>query len=294
MEFHELANDYPLMPAYELGRMEEDMRERGFDERFPIVTYDGKILDGRNRYLASENAEVEPLYVEFVGTDDEARMFVQRANEERRHLAKDWLDRRRAERIERVAAARREGQSLRTIAAGEGVAVAQVQRDLEVASATVPGGGTVAPEAGKVTGKDGRTYTATPAKSSQVFCAHCTTLTRKGLPAERGCADCKAARAPAREPGDDYDAIDGERQANKEARARNGKPVFDDRQFDEAARLAAKGLGQIERLLKDRRQAYSGQSHAEPHRACVNAWAACHQSWDTLLKAIKAWQKLSR
>lgn len=183
MDFHPLSEDYPLMPAYELGRIEEAMRERGFDPRFPIVRYQKKILDGRNRWLAAEKAGVKPLFVDFKGTEDEARVFVQTANEERRHLATEWLHRRREERIGRVAAARQEGESIRTIAERENVSPAQVHADIE--KATVQGL-TVEPKGGKVTGKDGRKK---PARTKSVP-QPCDRCRRLGVP---GCPACKEA-----------------------------------------------------------------------------------------------------
>jgi len=160
--FHALANEYPLMPAYELGRMEEGMKEDGFDSRFPIVLFKKQILDGRNRYLAAKAAKVKAVFVTFKGTDEEARRFVQKANEERRHLADDWLKRRREERVQRVATKREEGKSERAIAEEENISRAQVKRDLE--DAQLDRGGPVEPKNGQVTGKDGRTRTATPAR----------------------------------------------------------------------------------------------------------------------------------
>jgi DNA-binding CsgD family transcriptional regulator len=165
MQFHEFANDYPMMPAYELGRMEQGMMEWGFDARFPIVRYQGKILDGRNRYVASTNADVKPVFVDFVGTDEEAKQFVQRANEERRHLAADWLHRRRQERIERVGAARADGKSLRAIAEAEDVSEMTIRSDIKEATAK---GFAVTPPEGKVTGKDGRQQPATKPKPPPV------------------------------------------------------------------------------------------------------------------------------
>lgn len=130
-EFHPFSDDYPLMPMPEIARMTERMERDGYDPRFPIVLFCGKILDGRNRYIACVDADVLPLLVEFPGTEDEAREFVQTANEERRHLAAEWLAARRAERVERVAASRVDGKSLRTIAEEEGVSQSQVRRDIE-------------------------------------------------------------------------------------------------------------------------------------------------------------------
>jgi hypothetical protein len=209
-EFHPLAGDYDLFSAHDLGRMEEAMRERGFDPRFPVVLYQGKILDGRNRYLAAKGAGLKKLpTVVFKGTADEAAIFVRTANEERRHLAVEWLQHRRRERIERVAAARQEGKSLPAIAEQEDVSVSQVQRDLDKAGSTLPGGKVEPPE-GKVTGKDGRTRTATPAKQP-TLCDRCKRVAPGvGLEDCKGCADARRAagtsangtpaKKPARKP----------------------------------------------------------------------------------------------
>lgn len=152
---HPLAEEYPLMGSYDLGRMEEDMRERGFDPRFPVVLFDGQVLDGRNRELAANAAGVDPVYVEFQGDAEQARQFVQRANEERRHLTAEWLQKRRQERIERVAQRRQEGASTRQIAAEEGVSQSQVVADLKTAGEQ---GCSPEPPDGKVTGRDGKEY----------------------------------------------------------------------------------------------------------------------------------------
>ena len=70
--FHPIAEEYPLMPDHDIGRMTQDMVQRGFDPRFPIILFEGKILDGRNRSIAAKEAKVKPLYVQFTGTEEEA------------------------------------------------------------------------------------------------------------------------------------------------------------------------------------------------------------------------------
>jgi hypothetical protein len=192
MDFHPLANDYPLMPAYELGRIEQSMIDRGFDPRFPIVTYEGMILDGRNRWIASCHANVKPKLVEFKGTEDEARLFVQTANEERRHLSPEWLKARRDERVGRVAEKRKEGKSLRTIAEEEGVSKSQIERDLDEAKSTVPGG-TVEPADGKVKGRDGKERPAKKADPDESPTdAEDTPIPEKALPAFAAAKDIEA------------------------------------------------------------------------------------------------------
>src|SRR5688500_20160434 len=49
-EFHELADIVPLMEGEAFERLVEDVRSNGVLDA--IVLYEGKILDGRNRYRA--------------------------------------------------------------------------------------------------------------------------------------------------------------------------------------------------------------------------------------------------
>ena len=44
----------------------------GFDRNHAILIYEGKILDGRHRYLAAVKAGVDPIFTEFQGTREEA------------------------------------------------------------------------------------------------------------------------------------------------------------------------------------------------------------------------------
>jgi hypothetical protein len=53
-EFHELANEYPLIEGDEFDNLVEDIRKHGIFE--PIVLFEGKILDGRDRYRAGKEA----------------------------------------------------------------------------------------------------------------------------------------------------------------------------------------------------------------------------------------------
>lgn len=84
MEFHDAANIFPMMTADEMAGLVDSILQ-GYDSQFPILTYEEKILDGRNRYVACLKAGVEPIYEEWVGTDPVG--FVVRANLTRRHLS---------------------------------------------------------------------------------------------------------------------------------------------------------------------------------------------------------------
>ena len=63
--------------------MLSDIRENGLQT--PITLFEGKILDGRNRYLACQMLNMEPEYVEFDGKDP--LPFVVSRNLCRRHLS---------------------------------------------------------------------------------------------------------------------------------------------------------------------------------------------------------------
>ena len=58
MKFHEYANIYRMLPETELAKLAQNIREKG--QLLPITSYEGQILDGRNRYKACEIAGVDP------------------------------------------------------------------------------------------------------------------------------------------------------------------------------------------------------------------------------------------
>jgi ParB-like chromosome segregation protein Spo0J len=67
VEFHEYANLFPLMEGEEFESLVASIRELGLHE--PIWLYEGKVLDGRNRYLACLEAGVEPKFQQYEGDD---------------------------------------------------------------------------------------------------------------------------------------------------------------------------------------------------------------------------------
>jgi hypothetical protein len=81
-EFHPIANLFPLMEDKELEELAFDIQIHGLLQ--PIVKYQGKILDGRNRYLACGSVSVEPKFIEYLESDPAG--FVTSMNIERRHL----------------------------------------------------------------------------------------------------------------------------------------------------------------------------------------------------------------
>jgi ParB-like chromosome segregation protein Spo0J len=82
LQFHPLADTFPLIEGAEFDELVTDVKAHGLIE--PIVLLDNHILDGRNRYRACIEAGVEPIFASFVGADPAA--LVISANIRRRHL----------------------------------------------------------------------------------------------------------------------------------------------------------------------------------------------------------------
>ena len=82
MENHELANLFPMIVGEEFQKLTENIKQNGLLE--PIWLYEGKILDGRNRYKACIQAGINPQYRNYEGF--EPLKFVLSLNLHRRHL----------------------------------------------------------------------------------------------------------------------------------------------------------------------------------------------------------------
>lgn len=83
IEFHPLADLFPLMEGAEFDALVADIQAHGLRE--PIIIHEDKILDGRNRYRACEAANIEPIYQDWM-SEGTAHAFVVSKNLHRRHL----------------------------------------------------------------------------------------------------------------------------------------------------------------------------------------------------------------
>jgi len=83
MQFHEAAGIFPLMQGDELDQLAESIRDKG--QQVDIELYEGKIIDGRNRYRACLMADVEPEFSD-VTIDGSLTDYVMSLNLHRRHL----------------------------------------------------------------------------------------------------------------------------------------------------------------------------------------------------------------
>lgn len=82
MKFHEYANIFPMMEQVEIARLAEDIKDKGQAE--PVVIFEDKILDGRNRWRACEMIDIRPVVIEYTGNDPLG--FVVSHNLHRRHM----------------------------------------------------------------------------------------------------------------------------------------------------------------------------------------------------------------
>ena len=87
LQFHPLSETFRMHNDEEYPALLSSIKERGYDTAEPIVLYKGQILDGRNRYKASIEAGIEPVFVELEGTEEEARTFVFSRHLGRRNLS---------------------------------------------------------------------------------------------------------------------------------------------------------------------------------------------------------------
>jgi len=86
LEFHAAAQQFPLLPDDRLEELSDDIRQRGQQEAIRLL--DGKIVDGRNRYLACLKAGIEP-YFETLPETVNPYAYAWSRNGERRDLTQD-------------------------------------------------------------------------------------------------------------------------------------------------------------------------------------------------------------
>jgi hypothetical protein len=81
-QVHLLADTMPLTSPAEYQELLSNIKVMGLLE--PITRYQDKVLDGRNRLRACEEANIEPKFLDYTGDDPAAFVFAK--NLKRRHL----------------------------------------------------------------------------------------------------------------------------------------------------------------------------------------------------------------
>ena len=84
MEFHPIADSYPLLEGQEFDALCASIRLYGLLE--DIITYEDKILDGRNRHRACTELNITPRFRTWAGECGSPRAFVDSMNDKRRHM----------------------------------------------------------------------------------------------------------------------------------------------------------------------------------------------------------------
>ena len=84
--YHEICKWLPYKPET-IDEIAQNMAAKGYRQDRPVVIFEGSILDGRHRYEAAIKANVDPIFVEFQGTREEAIDYVTSENVARRHLS---------------------------------------------------------------------------------------------------------------------------------------------------------------------------------------------------------------
>lgn len=85
-ELHDACKVMPEMAAHEFDALKESIAA-GWDSRYPVLLFEGKILDGRHRYKAAIEVGVQPTFAEWDGArhDGNPFRFVWQIHDARRH-----------------------------------------------------------------------------------------------------------------------------------------------------------------------------------------------------------------
>jgi len=89
MKRHKL-NILPEMKGDDYKRLENDILLNGYDARFPILLYEGDIIDGWGRFKICQKHKITPVYENFEGTSVEALQFILRTNKRRNLTSAQW------------------------------------------------------------------------------------------------------------------------------------------------------------------------------------------------------------
>ena len=89
MRVHPLAEMLPSMTVEQFEAFKADVKANGL--LMPITTLDGAVLDGRHRLRACDELGIDPRFVQWQGTDEQAAHYVTSMNVHRRNLNKAQL-----------------------------------------------------------------------------------------------------------------------------------------------------------------------------------------------------------
>ncbi len=88
---HPKCADVREMTADEYDRLRTSIAVHGYDPAYPIIVHEGMILDGRHRYKACRELNIEPVVIEWTPTGDDTPELVVLRSLARRHMTKSEL-----------------------------------------------------------------------------------------------------------------------------------------------------------------------------------------------------------
>ena len=89
MKKHRL-NIFPEMQKHDFEKLENDLKQNGFDPKYQIWIYENEILDGWNRYNICSKLNIPFIKKEFIGSEEDALKFVLRSNHRRNLSSSQW------------------------------------------------------------------------------------------------------------------------------------------------------------------------------------------------------------
>lgn len=147
MKRHEF-NIFPEAKAEDYQRLRQDIEANGYDEKQPIMLYQGDILDGCNRQKACDDLGVAARYQHFVGDDLEAIAYMMRTNKRRNINSGQWatiaiesdeLVARVRKRVESDGLAKRTGRPRKETSGQKAVrAIESLEKSGKIISPTFP------------------------------------------------------------------------------------------------------------------------------------------------------------
>lgn len=104
LEPHPLGAMFPPMGDDEYQSLIAGMKLNGYDNRHPVILYEGKILEGNNRYTGAKVAKKEPVFKNFedLGFQGSPIDYVMQENLSRRNLTPSQLSQIGAELVEKM------------------------------------------------------------------------------------------------------------------------------------------------------------------------------------------------
>jgi hypothetical protein len=83
-------NIFPEASQEDFDRLVEDIKNKGYDHKFPVVLFEMEILDGWNRFRACEKLGIQCPKVAFTGSESEAIDYMMRTNKRRNLNKGQW------------------------------------------------------------------------------------------------------------------------------------------------------------------------------------------------------------